>query len=222
VSKLIVGNWKMNGTTDLVDEFSRMMEADNLVLGLPYIFLSSFRSKTGKIKLAAQDCSIFSEYGSYTGEVSAKMLRSIGVEYVILGHSERRALSLLDSAKNVYRKLSNAIEAGLIAILCIDESYDQLIDKNTAKLIEENDEKVILAYEPLSAIGTGVVPDILEIAEQIVDIKERYHGVTTLYGGSVNSKNASEILSIEGIDGVLIGGASLKAAEMNTILSTGL
>jgi triosephosphate isomerase len=209
----------MNGSIDLIDEFAKTFNAENLILGLPTIFLLPFRKRNAKLKLAAQDCSMFRNFGAHTGEVSARMLQEIGIEYVILGHSERRSISDFDSVENILQKLSHAIESGLVSILCIDENFCRLIDENTANLIRNNHGKVILAYEPISAIGTGIIPKISDIRETVSKIKEMYDGIATLYGGSVNSSNAYEILSISEIDGVLVGGASLKISEVTSILS---
>jgi triosephosphate isomerase len=209
----------MNGSIDLIDEFAKTFNADNLILSLPTMFLVPFHERNTKLKLAAQDCSIFQNFGAHTGEVSARMLQESGIEYVILGHSERRSTSNLDSVTNVLRKLSNSIESGLVSILCIDENFDRLIDENTANLLRNNLGKVILAYEPVSAIGTGIVPKISDIRRTVSQIKEKHNGIVTLYGGSVNLNNAQEIMSVSEIDGVLVGGASLKTAELSSIIS---
>ncbi|MDR1289129.1 MAG: triose-phosphate isomerase [Holosporales bacterium] len=218
MSKLVVANWKMNGSIDLVDEFAKTFTADNLILGLPTIFLSPFRNRNSILKLAAQDCSMFQGFGAHTGEISARMLRESGIEYVILGHSERRSISNLDSTENILQKLSNAMDAGLSSILCIDENFDQLIDEKTTDLLRNSLGKVILAFEPVSAIGTGIVPNLSDIRETVSKIKEKCDGINTLYGGSVNSINAREIMDIPEIDGVLVGGASLKIPELTAIL----
>jgi triosephosphate isomerase len=214
MNKLVVANWKMNGSLELVNEFAEALFADNCVLGLPYIFLSHFRTRNKKLKLAAQDCSIYAKFGAFTGEISATMLKELGVNFVILGHSERRSLSPIDSVDNVSRKLRNAITAGLQVILCIDDNYEQLIDLCTNELIINNAKQVILAYEPLSAIGTGIVPTTSYIETNVSQIKNEYPRTDVLYGGSVNSKNIELILNIPVVDGVLIGGASLKIEEM--------
>ncbi|MDR1034850.1 MAG: triose-phosphate isomerase [Holosporales bacterium] len=219
MGKLIVANWKMNGSVDLAEEFAKTFSVSNLILGLPTIFLLPCHNRNTKLKLAAQDCSIFPGFGAHTGEISAQMLREAGIEYVILGHSERRSTSNLDSVENVLQKLSHAIDVGLVSILCIDENFNRLIDKNTSDLIKNNQGKVILAYEPISAIGTGIVPKTSAIIEIVSQIKKEYEGIATLYGGSVNSDNASEIMSISEIDGILVGGASLKISEISALLS---
>ena len=220
MSKLIVGNWKMNGSMDLIDDFVNGLES-NVIVGLPSIFIAYANSKNPKFQIAAQDCSIFDEFGAHTGEVSATMLVNCGCKYVIVGHSERRKSSDLDSVQNVLKKLKNVTAHEMTAILCVDENYEKLLDSQTVEFLKNNKEKVVLAYEPLSAIGTGIVPSTSEISRVLEVIKSKYFEIKTLYGGSVNSKNAEEILSIDSVDGVLIGGASLKLQEINTIANFG-
>ena len=216
MSKLIVGNWKMNGSLNLIDEFVSGVD-DRVVLGLPAVFISYAHSRNPKLKIAAQDCSIFSGTGAHTGEVSADLLVASGCSYVIIGHSERRKTSDLDSIQNVLRKLQNAVSAGMTAIICVDEDYSDLLDEKTVSFIKNRTDAVVLAYEPLSAIGTGVVPSVSEISRVLQTLKDKYFGIRTLYGGSVNSKNSKEILSADFVDGVLVGGASLKLQEINDI-----
>lgn len=216
MSKLIVGNWKMNGTLSLVDEFAQKLD-ERVILSVPSVFVAYAYSKRPALQLAAQDCSIYNDFGAHTGEISAKMLSNIGCKYVILGHSERRHTSGFDTPQNVLLKLQNVVSCGMSAIFCVDENYSELIDKQTEKFLNANVEKIIIAYEPLSAIGTGNTPSSGDISEALFTIKNRYCGVNTLYGGSVNVSNAKEILAIGMLDGVLIGGASLKLRELNEI-----
>ncbi len=217
MSKLIVGNWKMNGTRPLVDAFLDSINEDNVVIGFPTLFIYYAHFKNKKLKIAAQDCSVNNDFGAHTGEVSAKMLFESGCEYVILGHSERRSSSQSDSVENVFKKLQNVINNGMTAILCVDENYDKLINEETCNFLKNNLEKIIIAYEPLSAIGTGVTPSISEISCALKSIKDKYFNIKTLYGGSVNPKNSNDILSIDEVDGVLIGGVSLKLNELKEI-----
>lgn len=218
MSKLIVGNWKMNGTLSLVDAFLDSINEENIVIGFPDLFISYAHFRNKKLKIAAQDSSIYDEFGAHTGEISAKMLFESGCEYVILGHSERRSSSQSDSVENILKKLKNVIHNEMTAIFCVDENYEQLINEETCDFLKNNLEKIIIAYEPLSAIGTGVVSSISEISSALKSIKEKYFNIRTLYGGSVNSKNANDILSINEVDGVLIGGASLKLNELKEIV----
>ncbi|MDR0630735.1 MAG: triose-phosphate isomerase [Holosporales bacterium] len=217
-NKLVVGNWKMNGNIELVDRFIELFATKNIIIGFPNIFIAYIRSKSKDFKIAAQDCSIFDGYGSYTGEISAKMLANSGVQYVILGHSERRSLSELDSVHNVFRKLSNSVTAGLTAICCVDENFGSLLDNKTETLIKNNPEKILIALEPLSAIGTGSPLSADEISRSISAIKRQYNGVRILYGGSVTSHNFNNIICIPEVDGILIGGASLQIQEIQNIV----
>ena len=216
MSKVIVGNWKMNGNLSLVDEFAQNLD-ECVILGIPSVFIAYANLKNPSLQIAAQDCSIYPDFGAHTGEVSAKMLAELGCKYVIVGHSERRRTSNFDTPQNVFAKLKNLVTCGMKAILCVDESYHELLDMQTKEILKANSNQIFLAYEPLSAIGTGKVPSLTDISETLSKIKDAYFGVQTLYGGSVNLSNAKEILSIDVVDGVLIGGASLKLDELNEI-----
>ena len=216
MNKLIVGNWKMNGNLPMVDEFAQNLDA-RVILGIPSVFIAYAHLKNPTLQIAAQDCSIYSNFGAHTGEISAKMLSELGCQYVIVGHSERRQTSNFDTQDNICAKLQNITECGMKAILCVDEKYPELVDNQTKAFLKANLSRVCIAYEPLSAIGTGKVPSLTDISETLAKIKDAYFGVQTLYGGSVNLSNAKEILDIELVDGVLIGGASLKLNELNEI-----
>jgi triosephosphate isomerase len=216
MKKLVIANWKMNGTCGLVEGFAGALSdgPDNLIIALPFIFLSRFRHLNDKIKMAAQDCSVFEDFGAHTGEISARMLHESGISYVILGHSERRASSSLDSIRNINAKLRNVTAAGLCPILCVSEQYEELIDDETMEILAQQKDQIILAYEPISAIGTGKTPSTPEITKVISEVKRKYGGIRTVYGGSVTQHNAAEILGISEIDGVLVGGASLSLNEL--------
>lgn len=214
MKKLIISNWKMNGTIDLMEQFLDFGQSDNFILALPSPLIALCKSLNNEIKIAAQDCSIFAGTGSYTGEVSAELLKKYGADYVIIGHSERRA-HLNESSRIINSKIKNAIAANLTTIYCVSESYESQIK---CDLIDIHDySKIIFAYEPVSAIGTGNVPSISEISSVTKNIKLQTNAVV-LYGGSVSSKNISEILEIEYVGGVLVGGASLKHNEVNAML----
>jgi triosephosphate isomerase len=185
------------------------------------------------IKLGAQDCH-FADSGSFTGDISTKMLKEVGCRYVILGHSERRA-NQAESNILIAKKLIHTQEQGLIPIFCIGENKDlrdanqylEFIEKQITEslALDSKFKKLIIAYEPIWSIGTGVVPSIAQIQEVIEFIKkiikEKFSNSITefavLYGGSVTSENSSEILKIS--DGLLVGKASLDAAEFVKIAS---
>lgn len=212
MSKFLIANWKMNGSIELLDNFINNFEFnDNIIMGLPYIFLGYANSRNKNIILSAQDCSIQNGYGSYTGDISSDLLKSIGVRYVIIAHSERRSLHN-ENGDIISKKIKNALSSGLKVIYCVSEEYDRQIQ--TEILDDDFDrDNIIVAYEPVSAIGTGVVPSIDNIKNVTSKIKEKYR-MKVIYGGSVNSKNIKDIIGIDSIDGVLVGGASLKIDEM--------
>ena len=218
MSKMIVGNWKMNGSVKLADEFIAGLDK-HVILGLPSIFIAYAHLKNPEMQIAAQDCSVFSDFGAHTGEVSAKMLADAGCKYVILGHSERRKHANFDTIDNVLLKLQNVIQNKMTAILCVDENYMKLLDKNTSDFIQNHVNEIVIAYEPISAIGTGIIPSSGNISQPLKNIKSHINNVKILYGGSVNTQNIAEILSITFSDGVLIGGASLRLQDINTMAS---
>jgi triosephosphate isomerase len=174
------------------------------------------------IKLGGQDCH-FEQSGSFTGDVSADMLQKVGCQYVILGHSERREKHF-ESDETVAKKIRAAVEKNLTPIICCGESKEvrnrgehlDFVSKQLVSALPKdlNLEKIIIAYEPIWSIGTGVIPTIAQISEMMEFIKKTI-GKTcfTLYGGSVTSQNSGEILSATGVDGLLIGKASLDADE---------
>ncbi|MDR1391545.1 MAG: triose-phosphate isomerase [Holosporales bacterium] len=217
MNKLIIGNWKLNGSTLLLDEFIKLVDAPDLVIALPNVFILYANDRKRRFKIAAQDCSIYDDFGPYTGEVSAKMLYEAGCQYVIVGHSERRTL-LAETPQHILKKLKNVVKNNMIAVFCIDENYKKSVNKETKEFLENHKDRVVLAYEPLSAIGTGVTPPPFEISTKLETIKKEYFGIKSVYGGSVNSENAKSILSINEVDGVLIGGGSLKTEELNKIV----
>ena len=219
MKKLIIANWKMNGSKKLFDEFVQEIAHEQLILAVPCVLVGHSLSADKKFAIAAQDCSVFNGYGAKTGEVSAQMLFDFGVRYVILGHSERR-VHMFDSIEHIYQKMQNCINSNLKIIFCVDENYQNLIDEKTNALLLANQNDIIIAYEPVSAIGTGVLPTLIEIEGALASIKNQYPDIKTIYGGSVNSANIQSILSIEKTDGVLIGGAGLKIDEMRYVLNS--
>ena len=218
MSKMIVGNWKMNGSVKLVNEFLAGLDKQ-VILGLPSIFIAYAHLKNPKMQIAAQDCSVFGDFGAHTGEVSAKMLADAGCKYVIVGHSERRKNMNSDTIGNILLKLRNAVQNKMTAILCVDENYMELLDQATSEFIQTHTNEIVIAYEPISAIGTGVIPSLDDINKSLKNIKTHNNNVKALYGGSVNTKNIAEILSIPFSDGVLVGGASLNLYDINTMAS---
>lgn len=185
------------------------------------------------ISLGAQDCH-FAKNGSFTGDVSAKMLKEVGCEYVILGHSERRE-NHFETNEIITKKIYSVLSENLTPIICVGESKEireqnlhlEFIEKQIIESIspDQSFDKLIIAYEPIWSIGTGIIPDrfqILEVANLVQKLfttkfQQNAKKYYLLYGGSVNSKNSDEILDIEGIDGLLVGKASLDALEFAKI-----
>lgn len=213
MNSLIIANWKCNPATlkeaqELFSDIKEEIKNKDVVICPPSIFLSSLICEG--IKFGAQNC-FWEDKGAYTGEISPQMIRSVGCEYVIIGHSERRKI-FNESNNDIKNKIKKAQEAGLIPIVCIGESRGQ----NTLELIKhqikEIDKDVILAYEPLWAIGTGESASL----EKVKEVRDFLRDRKVLYGGSVNSQNAKDYLEIT--DGLLIGGASLNSGEFLKII----
>ena len=245
---VIAGNWKMNKSpiearkllTEMVELLSDLN--NEVVICTPFVDLNEALSvlKNTNIKVGAQNCH-YKDCGAYTGEISPSMLKSMGVEYVIIGHSERRNyFNETDIAVN--QKVKAAIDAGLKVIICVGETLEQRelnITKNVISiqtyaalfgLNREEMKNVIIAYEPVWAIGTGktaTAEQANEVCLQIRDLVTSLYGkdiadsLTIQYGGSMNAKNAQELLAQENIDGGLIGGASLKAHDFYEIVKAG-
>jgi triosephosphate isomerase len=237
--KIIAGNWKMNNdlnaTKSLISNLAKSLnnsENCDIIICPPFTSLSeaSTQIKNTVIKLGAQNM-YFENDGAYTGEISAQMLISVGCEYVILGHSERRAI-FNESDPLINKKIKKAISTGLKPIFCVGETLEQRekgITKDIIKTqvteglkdISEGEIKtLIIAYEPVWAIGTGknATPGQAQEVHEFIRllIKEKYseniaENIIIQYGGSVKPENAKELLSQKDIDGALVGGASLKA-----------
>lgn len=215
---LVVANWKMNPPTlkgakllfDSVKKGVKNVKSVEVVICPPFVYLKELRIKNKelRIKLGAQDC-FWQEKGPFTGEISPLMLKDLGVKYVIIGHSERRALGETDEMIN--KKLKSVLSAKLTPILCF-ENLTQV--RNGLKGISK---KVILAYEPIWAIGTGK-PCPPEKAKKIRKTLKEFKMV--LYGGSVNSQNAKDYIKKAGFQGLLVGGASLNPKEFIKIIKT--
>lgn len=244
MSKLIVGNWKMNGSKDSVLELVNSLldcEFDNKVVVAPsFVYLdlvsSIFASKNSNISLAAQDLSIHNN-GAYTGQVSSSMLADLSCKYVLVGHSERRSLCLEDN-NIVAKKTLVAIKEGLIPIVCLGEDkkiYEEgktetFIKKQLLTVLDKlkDHSDFVIAYEPVWAIGTGLVASA-EYVGQVHEFLRKTvsdHSINLakspqiLYGGSVKPENAASLLSMAEVDGLLVGGASLQAESFKKICGT--
>ena len=242
---IIAGNWKMNKlpseTYDFVKEVAKVTEGAKceVVCCTPYVCLAEAvrAAKDTHVKIGAENLH-FEDKGAFTGEVSADMLLDLGVDYVIIGHSERRQY-FAETDETVNLKTKKALEKGLIPIVCVGESLEEreagitmdLIAIQTKKafagISEEDAQKVVVAYEPIWAIGTGktaTADQAQEVCKGIRDIladlysKKAAKEITIQYGGSMNDANAAELLSKKDIDGGLIGGASLVADKFAVIV----
>lgn len=235
MKRLIAGNWKMNGlkaALEEVEEVSRLLSAEDLeandVLVCPPATLLAGLTDCGfsSIHLGGQDCHAEAS-GAYTGDVSAEMLADAGASFCIVGHSERRA-GHSESDEVVKAKAEAAWRAGLTPIVCVGESDEdreagRAVDVVTAQVKgsrPQGEGVFVVAYEPIWAIGTGKTPTLDDIAEMHAALREEVGpDVRLLYGGSVKPGNAAEILAVENVDGALVGGASLKAADFYGIIS---
>ena len=240
---LIAGNWKMNGTAAsaraLAEAVAGKLKA--AVGPLPEVALCppgplvpivGWVIKDGAVALGAQDCHP-QEKGAHTGDTSAWLLKDVGCKYVIVGHSERRA-DHDESDALVQSKAAAAHAAGLIPIVCVGETEAERDRGETAAIIKRQvegslppgatAENTVIAYEPVWAIGTGrtpTVPEIAEVHRQIRDLFAQRHGAGSLrilYGGSVKGSNAAQVLAAEGVNGALVGGASLDAVDFWKII----
>lgn len=243
---VIAGNWKMNNnraqTKALLEELTPMVKdaGCDVVVCVPFTDLETAvnLTKGTNIKVGAQNCH-FEAKGAFTGEISADMLVELGVEYVVIGHSERRQY-FGETDITVNKRVKAALAAGLTVILCVGEMLEQREQGITAELValqtkialggvDKTDlAKVIIAYEPVWAIGTGKTAtsdqanEVCALIRGVIgDLygKDAADAMTIQYGGSMNAGNAAELLSKPDVDGGLIGGASLKAPDFTTIVN---
>ena len=244
--KVIAGNWKMNMLPNeaiaFIEEFTPLVKdsENEVVLCVPYtdLFYALLTAQNTNIKIGAQNMH-WKDSGAYTGEIAPKMLKSIGVEYVILGHSERRQY-YNETDETVNLKLKGAFEAELKPIVCVGETLEQREAGITVQIIttqtrlaldgltDEQVKNTIIAYEPIWAIGTGKTATSEDANNSIIEIRkeiEKIYGkdvadcVIIQYGGSVKSSNAKELFNMSDIDGGLVGGASLKPDEFAKIVN---
>lgn len=239
---LAAGNWKMNKTASEASKFIKELTEsvkgakNDVLICVPFTNLeTAVRLTEGtNVKVGAQNMD-YHDSGAYTGEVSADMLLDAGVKYVVIGHSERREY-YNETDKTVNLKVLKALEKGITPVLCCGESLEQREGGITFDWVRmqiklalagvEDVTKVVIAYEPIWAIGTGKTATS-EQAEEVCGAirecvaslygKDAAENTTILYGGSVNAKNASELFAMENIDGGLVGGASLKTADFTVI-----
>ncbi len=242
---LVAGNWKMNGTKASLKEIRTLASKltgrkpkCNVMICPPATLIGEAKTaaKGSKVKIGGQDCHM-AQSGAHTGDISAQMLKNIGATAVIVGHSERRA-DHAESDKMVREKAQAAHTAGLTAIICIGETLEQYKAGQTLKVMSSqikgslptsaNAKNTVIAYEPVWAIGSGLTPTVKEVAKVHTHIRKRLGAalgeneaapVAILYGGSVKPGNAVELMGAANVNGALVGGASLKAADFLGIIA---
>jgi triosephosphate isomerase len=247
-TKIVAGNWKMNKSlaeaqaliAELTNVIGGIKSSAKIVVCVPFPYLAAIQNQlgSGRIEVGAQNCSEH-ESGAYTGEVSAAMIKSCGVPYVIVGHSERRQYFGEDGAL-LAKKVDKALAHQLTPIFCCGEpleirekgTHETLVRKQTEDSLfhlgAEAIQKVVIAYEPVWAIGTGKTASAQQAQDMHAVIRQHIAGkygqavaeaISILYGGSVKPDNAKELFSCPDVDGGLVGGASLKAADFTGIIN---
>jgi triosephosphate isomerase len=244
-SPLVVGNWKMNQSLETVKNFFKDFDQESLARRVQFgicpvsLHLSlALQTRKASVLLGAQDCH-FNESGAHTGDISAAMIKELGCELVIVGHSERRA-DQNESSELVLKKTKAAITAGLIAIVCLGETLEEreadkteevvgnMVKESLKGLTAEELDSVVIAYEPVWAIGTGKTasPQQAQEAHNFIRnlLSEIFNAevadkMRILYGGSVKPDNAVELMACPDIDGALVGGASIKADSFGQIVA---
>ena len=227
-----IANWKMYGNIESIKTIKnvislskkRSLKKVKIIYCPPYTLLSEFVKKTkkSKISVGAQNCHQHSSFGSFTGSINSLMVKNIGCEYIILGHSENRKIG--DTDKVINTKIRSALKANLKIIFCIGETLKEKKNKQTKKILKnqiikglkgiKNINNIIIAYEPVWSIGTGLIPKIDDLKKKIIFIKKVVNNyfqpkkTKILYGGSVNPKNVKSLKQIKQINGFLVGGAS--------------
>jgi triosephosphate isomerase len=246
MKKLIIGNWKCNPlkATEALKIFTGikaaalMSKKAETIICPPNIFLKDLLSLKGNIKIGAQNC--FWQEGAYTGEVSTKMLKNMGCKYVIIGHSERRKINK-ETNEEINKKIISALQNKLIPIFCIGENKEEKekgktfeilknqIKEGIAKISKQDMPKIIFAYEPIWSIGTGnfaPTDEIKKVREFIINLISKeietkdISKIKIIYGGSVNAENTLAYFSEAKMDGVLVGGMSLKPIEFSKIIKS--
>ena len=222
-----IANWKMFGGLNSLNSLNKVIKffktfkkkrSLKIIYCPPSTLIGPMSKKLKKIniQIGAQNCHEHESYGAFTGSVNSKMLKNIGATYVIIGHSENRLAG--ESNKLINQKIKSALKSGLKVIFCIGETLKEKRKKITKKILNnqlkfglnkiKSKNNIIIAYEPVWSIGTGLIPKINDLNEIIDFIKKKIRNNKVLYGGSVNPENINDLKSIKNVDGYLIGGAS--------------
>ena len=232
-----VANWKMYGSLnslnslDKVNKFLRKFKKNKsikIIYCPPTTLIHSMSKKLKRsyIEIGAQNCHENETYGAFTGSINPIMLKNVGAKYVILGHSENRQIGEDDKMINL--KIKNALKSGLKVIFCIGETLKQKKKKLTKKILSKQiklglnrikkTNRIIIAYEPVWSIGTGIIPKSDDLFDVIHFIKKKNQNSKVIYGGSVNTKNITDLKIINNVDGFLIGGASQDSKKFIDII----
>ena len=238
-----IANWKMFGDLRTLNSLDKVIKFQKLnkqkkfkIIYCPPSTLIrpiSKRLKKSKIEVGAQNCHESDKFGPFTGQINSRMLKNVGAKYLIIGHSENRQDG--DDNKKINLKIKSALKAGLKVIFCIGETLKEKRNKKTNQILNKqiriglnsvkNKSKIIIAYEPVWSIGTGIIPKNFELKLNIKNIKKILRtlniskkNIKILYGGSVNPKNAKNLAQIKEINGFLIGGASLSSKKFIDII----
>ena len=241
--KYFIGNWKMFGDLSSfkilvsVNKYLNKIKRKNIkvIFCVPSNLINYFSNKlkNSKILIGAQNCHHYNNYGPYTGNVNSKMIKNSGAKYVILGHSENRIEG--DTDKIINKKIKSAIKNNLVVIFCIGETLIQKKNNLTKKILSkqidsglkniQNIRKIIIAYEPVWSIGTGIIPKYNDLNKTVSFIRNKIvskfrnkNFVKIIYGGSVKSENVSELNIVNNMDGFLIGGASQSQKKFIDIM----
>ena len=235
-NKIIAANWKLNGSLEFTSEYSNFLNSVEIMQGIcgiicpPSIYIRDLKLKSDSLYLGAQNCSNY-DSGAFTGEISSAMLADSNCQFCIVGHSERRQV-FAESNEICKLKAEKLIKHNINPIICIGETLDEkkkglTKDTLTRQIINSMPDNssikhVIIAYEPIWAIGSGLTPSLEEIENIHKFLKndiKNYENYKIIYGGSVKSDNAKKIMNLDNVDGVLVGGASLNSIEFTQILN---
>ena len=232
-----IANWKMFGGLNSLNSLHKVNKffksfKKNKFIKIIYcppstlIRPMSKKLKNSQIEVGAQNCHEQENYGPFTGSINSKMLKNVGAKYVIIGHSENRQAG--EDNRLINLKIKNALKSGLKVIFCIGETLKQKRKKITKQILNRQiklglnkikfDNKILIAYEPVWSIGTGLIPKSKDLFETISFIKKKIRNSKVLYGGSVNPNNIHELKSIDNIDGFLVGGASQDSKKFIDII----